>query len=281
MNSMRLPAILLLFAAWYPARAESGLKLTPERIEMGAFYSGAQLRVEGTARPDSKVVLVVKGANVTEVFNKKGRVGPIWINSGKVHISGVPSLFLSFSAEPVHQFLNREHISRHQLDFEAIKAQMRIEPEQESLALIRTHYLTLKTEEGRYRVATDAIKYGAPTANGVPFSADIDWSKKISPGIYEIRAYECLGGAVLREMAVPLEVVEIGFPAFMSALSKNHPTIYGILAVVMAMLAGFGIDFLVSRFRGKKPAAEKPLPEAAPAPLEGAHARAKGAKSTA
>lgn len=279
---MRLPAILLLFAAWLPARADSGLKLTPERVEMGTFYSGAQLRVEGTARPDSKVVLVVKGANVTEVFNKKGRVGPIWINSGKVHISGVPSLFLSFSAEPVHQFLSREHISRHQLDFEAIKAQMRVEPRQESLDLIRTHYLTLKTEEGRYKVATGAIKYGALNADGVPFSADIEWSKKISPGIYEIRAYECLGGAVLREMSVPLEVVEIGFPAFMSALSKNHPTLYGMLAVLVAVIAGFGIDFLASRLTGRKSRAkEKPLPETAPAPIEETHARAKDAKSTA
>ena len=72
------------------------LKLSPETIEMGAFYNGASLRMEGTAPSGSKVMVVLRGASKDEVFNKKDRVGPIWINVDKVHVSGPPSLFLRF-----------------------------------------------------------------------------------------------------------------------------------------------------------------------------------------
>lgn len=279
---MRLPAIILLSLAWSADGADAGLKVTPARIEMGAFYSGVQVRVEGTVQPGSKVVLVVRGANVEEVFNKKGRVGPIWVNSGKVHISGVPSLFLCFSAEPVQSFLGRDVIEKYQLDFDAIRKQMRIEPRQDAPQAIQANYLTLKTQESRYQVAANAVTFGTEGANGIPFKVEIPWSKTIVAGAYMVRAYECRGGAVLREFSVPLEMVEVGFPAFMAGMNKNHPTFYGILAVLIAMMAGFGIDFLAARLRGTKRAPKEaaPLPEAVPATVEETHRETNGAKST-
>ena len=49
-------------------------------------------------------MLVIRGPDKEETFNKKVRAGPIWISSGQVHITGVPSLFLSFSPAPVRSF---------------------------------------------------------------------------------------------------------------------------------------------------------------------------------
>jgi hypothetical protein len=88
------------------------LKLSPETIQMGAFYNGASLRMEGTAPSGSKVMIVLRGVSKDEIFNKKDRVGPIWINVDKVHVSGSPSLFLRFSSEDVHTFLESDAYSQ-------------------------------------------------------------------------------------------------------------------------------------------------------------------------
>ena len=49
-----------------------------------------------------------------------------------------------------------------------------------------------------------------------------------------------------------LRVVEIGFPALVVRLAMQRPATYGLISVVIAMLAGFGIDFLAARFFKRK-----------------------------
>ena len=105
------------------------LKLSPETIEMGAFYNGTRLRMEGYGSSGSKVMVVIRGASKDEVFNKKERVGPIWINVDKVYVSGPPSLFLRFSSEDVHTFLDRQTIDAYALDELSIRNRMRIRTE--------------------------------------------------------------------------------------------------------------------------------------------------------
>ena len=97
------------------------LKLSPETIQMGAFYNGAKVRIEGTAPAGSQVLVVIRGDENDEFFNKKGRVGPIWVNTDRIHVTAAPSLFLSFSSADVSSLLDRTSIEAYQLDEQAIK----------------------------------------------------------------------------------------------------------------------------------------------------------------
>ncbi len=85
-----------------------------------------------------------------------------------------------------------------------------------------------------------------------PFSLAFRWPKKAPPGNYEVRVYEVVGGAVVRDASVPFSVVRTGFPAWLSALAENRAPLYGATAVLVAVLAGFGIDLLTTRIFGKK-----------------------------
>lgn len=243
--------ILCLLASQLPA-SDLSVKLTPPSIEMGTFYAGAKVRVEGRCERDAKVVVIVEGTAVAEAFNVKGRVGPIWVNTGKVRVSGVPSLFLLFSPQPVSDFLTADAVQKYELDATALKGRMRIEPKTMDRDVIGTHYLKLKTGEGFYQLANGAVKMGEPNADGVPYAVEFQWPKKAPPGSYEVRVYECRNGSVVRTSRAPLEVAEVGFPAFMTSMAREHAPLYGFMAVLTTMLAGFGIDFLASRLRRKK-----------------------------
>lgn len=228
-----------------------GLKVTPAVIEMGAFYGGAALKIEGTVTPGSQVLVVVRGPQTEEVFNKKGRVGPIWMNVGKVHISGVPSLFLCFSSGPIGSLLTRESIDGSQLDEAAIKAQMMVEPKAMDQEVIRDNYLSLKSQQGFYKVVEGTVKLGTAGPDGVPFTLDLPWSKKARPASYEVSVYECRDGAVAGKVTAGLEVMEMGFPEKIAGMAKNRGYLYGMLCVLIAMIVGFGIDFVAGKL-GKK-----------------------------
>lgn len=246
--------VALIMAPLTVATVQGGspaLKVTPAVIEMGAFYGGAALKVEGTVAPDSQVLVVVRGPETAEEFNKKGRFGPIWVNAGKVHISGVPSLFLCFSSGPMASMLSRESLDQGQLDQVAIKAQMIVEPKAMDQEVIRDNYLSLKRQQGFYQVTEGAVKLGTPGPEGVPFTLDLPWSKKAPPASYEVSAYECRGGAVTGKVTSGLVVREMGFPEKIAGMARNRGYLYGLLCVLVAMIAGFGIDFVATKL-GKK-----------------------------
>ncbi len=228
-----------------------GLSVTPAVVDMGALYGGASLKVEGTVAPGAQVLVVVRGPEAAEAFNKKGRFGPVWVNVGHVSISGVPSLFLRYSSGPVKDMLTRESLNQDQLDDAAIKAQMVVEPKAMDQETIRDNYLSLKSQQGFYKEVEGAVKLGTPGPGGVPFVLDLPWSRKAPPALYDVTAYECRDGLVAAKTTARLEVRETGLPEKIAALAKNRVYLYGMLCVLIAMVAGFGIDFIMARF-GKR-----------------------------
>ena len=246
----------LLFAAGTP-REPLTCKVTPEAVQVGLFYNGANLRVEGVAAAGSKVIVTVVGSDREERFNRKARFGPVWISSGRVKISGVPSLFLRFSTEPVAAMLSCEAIARRRLDEASLMARMHIEPrsrDDRGDAAIRGDYLALKRSEGGYSFGNSGVVMDQ-AGECRRFALEFRWPKRAPPAKYEVRVYEVAGGEVVREVAVPLPVVRTGFPAWMAGLAENRASLYGLTAILFGALAGFGIDFLTTRIFGKKRAA--------------------------
>jgi hypothetical protein len=76
---------------------------------------------------------------------------------------------------------------------------------------------------------------------------------------YVVSAYECRNGAVVRQTSVPLKVVRVGLAAELAFLADQHESLYGLIAVLAAAMAGFGIDFLAMLLRPRKvPAVRQP-----------------------
>jgi hypothetical protein len=241
----RLALSWVAFLALASSAAVPTLTVSPAVIEMGPFYGGAHIRIDGVAAPGSQVAVVVRGADLEEVFNKKTRMGPIWINGGKVRVSGVPSLFLCFTSAPLGQMLGRRALDENQLDESAVRAQMVIGPPSMDQSALRSDYLTLKRNQGTFGVFEGVVRLGPNSGAGVPFALDLPWPKRAAPASYDIRVYQCLHGEVTAQARAPLEVREVGIPADLARLAKERASIYGALCVLLAMAAGFGIDFIV------------------------------------
>lgn len=235
-----------------PAAAAQGtasIQLSPSVIEIGTFSSAVRLVVDGTVAGGAQAVVVITGADAHETFNRKGRFGPIWISAGKVDVSGVPAVFLAFSAAPVDTFLSREAIDRSMLDDAAIKRRLVLAPVEADEPLMRDHYLALKLDEGTYRLVTDAVNFEAAAQGGTRYAVEFAWPATVPPGRYQATVYECRGGDVTDRASTTVEVREVGVAALVRRFAERQATVYGTLAVALMMSLGFGIDALVARFR--------------------------------
>ena len=232
-----------------------GVRVTPDTVRMGAFYGGATLRVEGTAGEGGKIIVIVRGPKVTETFNQAGRVGPIWVNTGKVTISEVPSLFLVFSSDPVSACLPRAVIDQDGLDLQAVKRQMHIECKTRDYGRVADEYLAYKGNQGSYRLVSGGFRMTQADPAGLScasYSLELKLPKCAGRGQYQVRVLECRGGEIVASSEIPLTVVEVGFPALVAWLASQHASYYGIICVVVALLAGFGIDFVATRLFKRK-----------------------------
>jgi len=244
------PAFILLLTSSVTAE----YRMVPAVIEAGAFYSGANVKIEGEAAAGSQMMVAITGAESSEAFDRKTRFGPVWISGGRVRVSGMPSVFLRFATGPA-ALLDRGSMARHQLDEAALMARMQVTPASpgdRDDAAIRAGYMALKKDDRVYRFGDSGITTGAPRSDRVPFSLQFHWPKKAPPGTYAVRIFEIRDGAVIREASLSLPVVRIGFPAWLAGLAHTRAPLYGIAAVLVAVMAGFGIDLLTTRVFGKK-----------------------------
>ncbi len=259
------PAVLFCLLAGAALLAEEGMaqdvraptiRIIPATIEKTSFYNGCHVRIEGSVRAGTRPVIVIRGPERTEAYTKKRQLGPIWLNSGKVQISAVPSVFLSFSTEPLERILNRTSLDQYQLDREALLKHIKLEPDQGPKSkLFGADYLALRIRDGRYRFEKERIATAEPENELTPFSLEFDWPKAAPSANYEVSLCEVRDGAVVGFTSVPLHVKRVGFPAWIANLSNNHASEYGIMAVLIAAMAGFGIDLVVVRLFGKRRAA--------------------------
>jgi hypothetical protein len=238
-------AILLLAACGMvpaPGGAQTPLSVSPSTVAVGRLLAGSRLRIAGHMRYGSDVVVVVRGRDVREIFNRKARFGPLWIAGGKVEVSGVPATFLAFSQKPIATLLPRAIIDEFVLDERALVMHMQIAPPEADRQEIRDSFLRLKVDEGTYRSATHEYTLEAPIDGQVPYALELEWPATAPPGPYRVLACECRDQAVVGTSAGSFDVVESGFAGSMKHLADDHGAMYGVLAVGITLSLGFGLD---------------------------------------
>ena len=246
-------------------------KLIPETIAMGAFYDGARVRIEGTAPAGSGVLIVIEGSERDEFFNRKGRVGPIWLTVDRIHVKHAPSVFFRFSSAALGSLVDPEDIQKYQLDEAAIMDRIRVlchckcsltdrsqqsgahdtVPDASYAKLLYADFLRLKQNEGAYREQTGTVNL-VPFDSATRYALEFEWPRNVPPGSYRVTAYASRQHRVIARSTATLRLVEVGFPAYMANMASTKPWIYGSGAVLAAVLAGFLTDLLTSRLGRKR-----------------------------
>lgn len=249
----RRTALAIAGVAWAlgaaPAAADVRVAVDPPRLEVATFTTEMSVRITVRVDPAARPVVVIRGATTEATFNRKIRIGPIWLNSGQVHVSGTPTLLLRFSPGPIESLVGRDAIDAHQLDAEAIERSMRVTPPEADEPAIRDSYLALRTGDGSYRFVEGGDETVTPGADPGEFTVTLVWPTTAPTGTYEVAAYECLDGAITGVATTPFDVAATGVAAWLAVVATTHAALYGAVAVAVAITLGFGIDFLVTFFR--------------------------------
>ena len=133
-------------------------RLSPEQIEVGLFYHGADVQVTADIPACDGAVLVLKAEEEEITLNRKGRVAGIWLNVAQVTISGIPRVYVLAGSKQLDDLCPEDVQLQLGLGFRSLRQRMKVASEK---SLIGT-----EAEEFLKGSMTDISLEQAPTGPG-------------------------------------------------------------------------------------------------------------------
>jgi uncharacterized protein (TIGR02186 family) len=236
-------------------KAEEPLQVSqfPDRISIGTFYNGTRVSISGTLPADSDVIIRMTGESAPLRMKKKGKVfGLLWMNRDTVTFESVPKAFLLYTPQHFEDSLKtlQKDAPVRQFGLTALEEKITVSPDSGESGTLVKELLKLKEKEGIYAVS-DNVQY-TPLAEGrKQFEANITLPPKLSPGAYKVEAFMVQNGTIVASYDHSLTVALESFPKILSMLAFDHGALYGILATLIAVVAGLLTGVL---FKGGKDA---------------------------
>ncbi len=217
------------------AGSSFGFIYTPKSIDISAQYNGMKLYVSGEVRKSENVVVEILGSTKDSHFKQKGKVwGIFWMTVAHLTFKNAPTVFMVSVPGSLLNSLKDLGI-----DFKMVLSKIKIEPEPDNRELILRDFLKLKQKEGLYYIKKGGVHY---EVNGdvKTYQAVFDIPSKMPPGTYNIVVYKLdKNNKIYSKEESSFKVRLVGLPKFISDMAFNHSLLYGVLAVIIAIGAGF------------------------------------------
>ncbi len=247
-----LAGLLLLLGSLPLGASEIIGALSQNRVSLTANFSGSEILIFGAIRrsadevlaeaeaeaaglEDFDVVVVIEGPRQrTEVW-RKDRVAGIWMNVDSVTLASVPSFYAVATSAPLTEILSPEEDEINRISpRQAIRAEQAGDGSPE--ALLFAEALLRIRERTAHFMTLDRFVH---VDEGILFRANVRLPPNLTEGAYTTRMYLMQGGQVVSQYRTAIFVRKDGLERWLYELAYEQPFLYGLLALVIALIAGW------------------------------------------
>ncbi len=226
------------------------LEVTPTYIPIRAFYRGTDLQVRGEFPLCDAVLLELRGEEKTETLNLKGRVAVLWMNVAEITVEHAPQLFILRTSNDFNRYVSMDTLASLGIGLAALKSTLSFSSDTPLPEGIFDEYIKLKSSGGTYQIQENSLQILASGNDRETFSTTLPLPATAKEGTYQLSLYCFHGGSLVGESSAQVTIEKTGFPLFITNLAFAHPALYGIVAILVAMLAGILMGLIFSRGKG-------------------------------
>ena len=217
--------------------------LSDHLIAVTTGFAGTKLLLFGAIEGEAAdVVVVVRGPGEEIVVRRKERLGGIWINRHKLVFGGVPAFYHLASTQPLEDIATDRILARHDIGLDHIRLQ-NPDGTNGELSEFRDALIRNKQRIGLYPKTNGQITLLGKRL----FRSDIYFPSNVPTGTYNVTVYLMRNSKVISAQTTPLVVSKIGFGAETFAFAHSHSAIYGIIALALALFAGWFAGWVFKR----------------------------------
>lgn len=195
-----------------------------------------------TGLPRSDVIIVIEGPRqALSVWRKERRAG-IWMNVNSVAMTSVPSFYAVASTAPLHQILSPEADAAYDI---SVRQAIRADQAPGESALFTEALMRIRERSDHYV----SLERWVHLDRDILFRANVRLPANLTEGAYTTRMYLVQEGQVVSQYRTAIFVRKDGFERWLHQLAYEQPFLYGLLALAIALVAGWGASALFQKLR--------------------------------
>ena len=228
--------VTFLTAALPAIGRELAIELTKDAVPITANFIGSDLMLYGASEGGGDVLVVVRGPNKDQTIRRKKKSVAIWINDTEMTFLDAPSYYFLASTRPLKEFLSDSIARKEQIGYPTLALKVKgfindgANIEDFRKALIRN-----KQRQGLYGVGPGLVSYKGKHL----FRTRLHFPANVPVGDYNIDIYVFKDGKIVNKESTILPVQKKGIEAQVYNFAHHHALSYGILAILVAALAGW------------------------------------------
>ncbi|MBO9621749.1 MAG: TIGR02186 family protein [Sphingomonas sp.] len=216
-------------------------------IEIAYSFTGAELllfgailypngRVPGPEERPADIVVVVKGPTEAIKVREKEKVAGIWVNAQTMRYRSAPSFYAIASSRPVRTILD----DRTRAIFELGLDSLQLSPASGAAPEVQERFdrglVDLRVRSGLFYEAPGAVEI----TDGVLYRARLAIPARVPVGRFTAETFLIRDGRVLAAAVRPIDIRKSGFERFVATSAQRYSLAYGIIAVALSVLFGWG-----------------------------------------
>ncbi|MDF1854674.1 TIGR02186 family protein [Pseudooceanicola sp.] len=233
------------------AREDVVLGLSQNRVQINANFDGSEILIFGAVKREAQIpatpleaVITVAGPSAPVVVHRKARRVGIWVNAETVQIDSAPSFYAVATTGAMHSVLSYTEDLRHAITVP--RAVRSVGAEAEDPASYTEALIRIREADGLYATLENAVVMEQQTL----FRTRIALPSNLTEGGYQVRVFLTRDRQVVSQLDTIIDVRKVGLERWLFALAQDQSLIYGLLSLVLAVLAGWGASAGFRLLRG-------------------------------
>ncbi len=232
---LSLPFFLLFVATPGSSSAQLIVDLSNHLVAITTGFTGKEVLLFGTTEGKGDVVVVVRGPESEVVVRRKGRKMGIWVNENEMIFQGAPGYYAIATNRPLSEFLPERVAARHQIGVNNLRVNPPENTDPEKAEAFRAALIRNKVKQNLYFAEAEYIAF---LGNRL-FRTDMRFPANAPVGTYIVQIFLVEDGEVVSAEITPLVISKVGFEAGVFHFAHRHSLAYGVLAILIAVVAGW------------------------------------------
>ena len=219
--------------------SELPVDLSKHNIAIHSSFTGSTVVLFGvqtaTENEGTSIIAVLSGPTQNLVVRKKRKTLGIWLNRSEAVFENIPGYYAIASTGPIPDLLELESRLSYQIGMDNVALDLAGVVDTRDYEPFREALVRHKVEKGLYFAEPTAIDF----VRGGLFRMQFTFPSNVPPGTYRARVYEIDKGKIISEGLTELSIRKAGLEERIYQTAQDSPWLYGILAVVLALLSGW------------------------------------------
>ena len=216
--------------------------LSQENVKISTDFQGAKILLFGAydGKKGDDIIVIVTGPKGLVTVQKKEKIFGVWVNTKKVNYINAPKYLSISSNRKIEEILNKktQKISEIGLNNFNIRIQPGIKVENEKQwrqALTRNMLKSnlWSVNENSVSLNKDAL-----------FRSFLELPSNVITGQFEVKILHYRNSKLVSQQINSINVSKSGISAEIYDIAQNYSTLYGIFAVFLAILVGWGSNLV-------------------------------------